>query len=641
MNTPQSTDRTRLGSVEDVVGPRVTVKLSDETAHGVLFIDGEGYRIGQVGTFVRIPSGYFDLFGIVSQVGAGAAPGPPDAAPILGTRWLRVELVGEGRRGETFQRGISQYPSIGDSVHVVTESDLQGVYAPGDLESHVAVGRIASAEGITAFLNINKLVSRHASVLGSTGAGKSTAVTSLLQAVSDPVRYPATRVVLLDLHGEYANAFGDVARVFRIGADASKGEHELHIPFWALNSEELVAVSLGPVSGTILSPLLDRITTLKRASSPAGTGHNLNAQDITVDTPLPFSLHRLWYDLHCQHFGTHTVSFNQNQTDETIAWLTAPSSDEELRGDALSVRRPSFRPLKDLKDDPDKVYKSAYADQPRTHVETLENRLRDPRLRFLFEPGDWSVCVDGATASDLDLLLQKWTDAASPITVIDLSGIPKAVLDDLVGALLRILYDAAFWGRARPEGGRQRPLLLVLEEAHVYLGANSKGRAANVARQIAKEGRKYGVGLMLVSQRPSEVDPTILSQCGTLVAMRLTNESDQGQVRSCAADNLEGLFAMLPILRTGEALVVGEAVGMPMRTLIDLPPVNRRPSSDDPLVVVPKGPDGIRVRPGGWTEKVESEDYSAVVRDWRLQQPGSKAEDDGPEAPKASVAEQE
>jgi hypothetical protein len=187
--------------------------------------------------------------------------------------------------------------------------------------------------------------------------------------------------------------------------------------------------------------------------------------------------------------------------------------------------------------------------------------------------------------------------------------------------VLRILYDALFWGRLKPEGGRERPLLVVLEEAHVYLGAGSKSRAATAARRIAKEGRKYGVGLMLVSQRPSEVDPTILSQCGTIIALRLTNDSDRAQVTSCASDNLKGLFSMLPILRTGEALVVGEAVNMPIRAIIDRPPEGRRPDSDDPKVVVPKGPDGKRLKSGGWTEPVEGENFKPLVAAWRKQDP--------------------
>jgi DNA helicase HerA-like ATPase len=126
---------------------------------------------------------------------------------------------------------------------------------------------------------------------------------------------------------------------------------------------------------------------------------------------------------------------------------------------------------------------------------------------------------------------------------------------------------------------------------------------------------------MLVSQRPSELDTTILSQCGTVVALRLTNDLDRSQVTSCASDNLKGLFSMLPILRTGEALIVGEAVNMPIRAIIDRPPGGRRPDSDDPMVVIPKSANGKRIRSGGWTEPIPSEDYKPLVEAWRKQDP--------------------
>jgi DNA helicase HerA-like ATPase len=620
-DNPSASDPSRLGTVENVNGSSISVKLSDNIPGGLLFVNGEGYRVGQVGGFVRIPSGYVDLFGIISEVGAGAAPGPPELAPQYGNRWLRIELVGEGRRGVKFERGISQYPSIGDPVHVATETDLKTVYSPGNEDSYVTIGRVASAESIRAQIDLNRLVSRHAAVVGSTGAGKSTAVASLLTAVSDREKFKSARVVLLDLHGEYAKAFGSLSRVFRIGADADRGERELYIPFWALTAEEFISLSMGSVSGTPLILLHERVLSKKRGSKAGGVPHGLSDLTVTVDTPLPFSVHQLWYDLFCLHYGTHNVSKNQNQTNATLQYIEEGSPAVKLIGDANKVARPKFRPLKDEKGDPDKVYASQYGEQPKSYLDVLESKLRDPRMQFLFRPGDWAVDRDNSTMADLDKLLTDWIGADIPISVFDLSGVPTAVVDDLVGALLRILYDAVFWGRLKPEGGRQRPLLIVLEEAHVYLGAESKRRAANAARRIAKEGRKYGVGLMLISQRPSEVDSTILSQCGTIAALRLTNDKDRGQVTSCASDNLKGLFAMLPVLRTGEALIVGEAVNMPIRAIIDRPPEGRRPDSEDPLAVVPKGKDGRRIRSGGWTEAVENENYKPLVKAWREQDP--------------------
>jgi hypothetical protein len=629
-NQSSSSDPSRLGTVEDVNGSSISVKLSENTPGGVMFVSGEAYRVGQVGGFVRIPSGYVDLFGIISQVGAGAAPGPPELAPQLGNRWLRVELVGEGRRGIKFERGISQYPSIGDMVHVATESDLKTVYAPGDEDGYVAIGRVSSAESIRAFLNINRLVSRHSVVVGSTGSGKSTAVANILGVVSDRERFKSARVVLFDIHGEYAKAFGSLARVFRVGADTAAGERELHVPFWALTSEEFISLTMGSVTGVPLTLLQEKLLASKRASKPAGTPHGMPDLSVTIDTPLPFSVFRLWHDLYSIQCSSHSVSMNQNQTDATRAYEKSGNPLTNQVGNADSLERPRFRALKDDKNDPDKVYGGSYGGQPRTHLDILESKLRDPRMQFLFRPGDWGVAPDGTTTADLDALFTAWIGVDAPISVFDLSGVPPVILDDLVGAVLRILYDALFWGRLKPEGSRNRPLLIVLEEAHTYLGAQvagtpSKSRATSATRRIAKEGRKYGVGLMLVSQRPSEIDGTILAQCGTTVALRLTNEADQSQVTKCASDNLKGLFSTLPILRTGEALIVGEAVNMPIRAIIDRPAEGRRPDSDDPLVVVPMGTDGKRTESGGWTEAVPSENYQAVVEAWRKQDPQAGA----------------
>lgn len=617
----RNSDPSRLGTVEDVNGSSISVKLSDGTPSGLLFVNGEGYRVGQVGGFVRIPSGYVDLFGIISQVGAGAAPGLPELAPQFGNRWLRVELVGEGRRGAKFERGISQYPSIGDPVHVVTESDLKTIYAPGDEDGYVAIGRVASAESIRAYLDLNRLVNRHSAVVGSTGAGKSNAVASLLSAVSNQEKFKSARVVLFDIHGEYVKSFGDQARVFRVGADAKTKERELHVPFWALTAEEFISVSMGNVTGTPLTLFQERLLSSKRASKPSGVAHGLSDLDVTVDTPLPFSVFQLWLDLLSLHCATHNVSKNQNQTEATRAYIEDGTPLAKAIGDPDKLIRPRFRPLKDDKNDPEKIYAGLYGELPRTHLDVLESKLRDVRMQFLFNPGIWAVAKDGVTKADLDALLAEWIGADAPISVFDLSGVPAAVVEDLVGAVLRILYDAMYWGRLKQEGGRKRPLLIVLEEAHVYLGSQSKSRAAIAARRIAKEGRKYGVGLMLISQRPAEIDSTILSQCGTIAALRLTNEADRGQVTSCASDNLKGLFSMLPILRTGEALIVGEAVNMPIRAIIDRPSEGRRPDSEDPMVVVPKGQDGKRKRSGGWTALVKNENYKPLVEAWRKQDP--------------------
>jgi hypothetical protein len=416
--------------------------------------------------------------------------------------------------------------------------------------------------------------------------------------------------------------------VFRINADSGAGESELFVPFWALRYEEFIAVTMGSIAGPANALVQSTILQAKRGSKPGGAAHDVPEASLSVDTPLPFCVHKLWFDLYNLQYATHEVKPSDVQSDTTRAYELDTNKQPRDKGDAMTVHRARYKGTKNEGGDDDKVYKSASADLMRPQTETLEGRLKDPRTAFLFRPGPWSVAPDGSTAKDLDALLSEWLGGKRPLTVFDLSGIPPASRDDLVGVMLRIIYDAMFWGRYKPEGGRDRPVLIVLEEAHSYLGkgkdiggGESAGRAARVVRQIAKEGRKYGVGLMLVSQRPSELDGTILSQCGTTIAMRLTNEADRSHVRSCSSDSLEGLFAMLPILRTGEALVVGEAVNLPVRAMIDLPPKGRRPDSEDPRVIADKDEKGKRKPRVGWTEPLGAENYRPLVKSWRTQSP--------------------
>jgi hypothetical protein len=631
-------DPTLIGTVQDVHGATITVELTDETVTGLTFFNGEGYRIGQVGSFVRVPMGFIDLYGVVSQVGAGAAPEREHDEHVFGNRWLRVQLVGEGRRRGRFERGISQHPTIDDRVHIVTEADLHAIYGPGDPNDFVAVGHLASAESIPALVDINKLVTRHVAVVGATGAGKSTAVASLLASLSDAARYPSARVVVLDVHGEYAKALADRSKVFRVSANETKGEHSLVIPFWALSFDELVKLSFGSLDdGKLRAAVADAIMALKRESLAAKPRDGVNPETLTVDVPVPFCIHKLWFDFHQREHCT--VIPKPGESAGEVAYVLGPNAQPVQLGDAMSVTPPQYRTVKTTGQANERVQWGPDPLNMRQQLAVLASKLRDPQLAFLFNPGDWRPGLDGTIAKDLDALLADWIGSPSPITILDLSGIPSTVLNDLIGALLRILYDALFWARNLPEGGREQPLLIVLEEAHAYLGEKHSGPAAGAVRRIAKEGRKYGVGLMIVSQRPSEIDPTILSQCGTIFAMRLANDVDRGHITSAASDNLKGLFEMLPILRTGEAIVVGEAVSLPMRTLIELPPKDRRPDSQDPRVVVRIGPEGFE-HPGGWNQNREKPDYAAVVRQWRKQNPRYEHKASEPAGPVAAEKEQ-
>lgn len=614
-------DPTFIGTVQDVHGATITVELSNDTVRGVSFVRGEGYRIGQVGSFVRIPLGFVDLYGVVSQVGAGAAPQREreQEQRIYGNRWVTVQMVGEGQRRGQFNRGISQHPTIDDRVYIVTEADLRAIYGVDEPDDFVAVGHLASAESIPALVNINKLVTRHSAVVGTTGSGKSTTVAGLLNSLSDSAHYPSARIVVLDIHGEYSKALSDRAAVFRVSEDANKGQKALRVPFWALSFDELTALAFGNLSEAQKPAVADAVVQLKKDSLKNQPRDGIDETRITVDSPIPFCLHKLWLELHKREHYT-IVPRPGTATDEVDpAYVLGPEGKPLQLGDAMSVTPPLYRTIKTTGAASERVQQGSGAVGIRQHLAGLASRLRDPRMSFLFNPGDWLPDIDGKTTKDLDTLLEEWIGGPQPITILDLSGIPSSVLNDLIGALLRILYDAIFWARNLPEGGRLRPLLLVLEEAHAYLSKENAGTAAAAVRRIAKEGRKYGVGMMIVSQRPSEIDSTILSQCGTIFAMRLANDTDRGRVASAASDNLKGLFDMLPILRTGEAIIVGEAVSLPVRTLISPPPLNRRPDSEDPSVVERRDADGGYQGPAGWSQLRDPPNYVPMVRQWRKQ----------------------
>ncbi|UWU75569.1 ATP-binding protein [Bradyrhizobium huanghuaihaiense] len=614
-------DPTLLGTVEDVSGPTIRVKLGRDTVSGLSFIEGQSYRVGQVGGFIRIPLGFANLYGVISQVGASAVPERLAEVEIHGNRWMTIQLVGEGQPGARFDRGISQFPTVGDTAHLVTEADLRMIYGRPNDDRFVQVGHLASASSIPALIEIDKLVTRHSAVLGTTGSGKSTTVAGLLAALSDRICYPSARILVIDIHGEYGKALQDRAAIFRINPDTRKGERPLYIPYWAMTLDELLPITFGTIENAgDRGAVIDRIMALKLEGLGARPRPGVDADTLSVDTPVPFSMHKLWFDLHCEMRSTHVERDGQAQSRETWALERDPATNKAVQeGSAIRGIPPRFRAVKDIKGDPEKIRHSRSPLSISRQIDALGSKIRDPRFDFLLRPGPYCPAENGSTEQDLDTLLADWLGDRCPITILDLSNIPPSIQSELVGAVLRIVYDALYWARNIPEGGRERPLLVVLEEAHAYL--NEKQIASTAVRRIAKEGRKYGIGMMLVSQRPAEIDQTILSQCGTLFALRLNNAEDRNHVKGAASDNLDGLFAMLPILRTGEAVIIGEAVNLPIRTLINPPSNSRRPDSADPKVVVAGSKADGYEGPGGWNQKQDPANYSEAVELWRRQNP--------------------
>ena len=611
------TNSTYLGSVQDVTGTTVRVAMINDSLSGLTYVNGEGYRIGQIGSFIKIPIGYNYLFGIITQIGAGAVPENQIQNQPYGNRWITIQLVGEGQRTGEFQRGISQYPTVGDEVHLVSEDDLKRIYGQPDKPYFVNVGHIAGAESIPALIDVNKLVTRHSAVVGTTGSGKSTTVASLLNALSDVEKYPSARILVFDIHGEYGQALKDKANVFKINADKSVGsnEKELYLPFWALSFDELCEISFGRITNEKdYNTILERVLNEKRKSVERNPRKGITVDTLNVDSPIPFSLNNLWYDLYVQTLG----KFYPDKEGKPLAYEV--DGENELKGDAGKGIPPIFKKVNTNRDNGDRVQhpvEPALSNSQQLH--TLGSKLRVPRFDFIFKPAEWLPDENGDVDKDLDVLIKQWIGSNKPITILDLSGVAIGILNTIIGVLLRIIYDGLFWARNLSQGGKERPLLLLMEEAHNYLGA--EGSALSIVQKIVKEGRKYGIGSMIVSQRPSEINSTILSQCGTFIALRLSNSTDRGYITGAVSDNLEGLTSMLPILKTGEAIILGEAVKLPMRTIIKAPPKDKRPDSQDP-VVFDEIDTNDSLRPGGWGNKMEENPkYEEFIETWRAQNP--------------------
>lgn len=535
MNAP-----TLLGHVGSVAGSTVSVRQFEGVASGIAIIGGRSYRVGQVGSFVRIPQGYHDLYAIISEVGASATPVTLADTLDRGERWLTVQLIGEIVEA-SFERGISQYPNVNDEVHLVTEEDLGKIYG-AEFSGQVIVGRLANAESIPVRLDLDKLVTRHSAVLGSTGSGKSTTVSSLLRSISAPDGggFPSARVLLLDIHGEYASALADNAEIFRIAP--GEGEKQLVIPYWALRPAEILNFLCGKLDDRATTAILDKIFAAKSAIAQTDNLPGVDLNSMTVDSPIPYSLRNLWLELIEPEVKTW---HDQAKTQPAII----------QPGDAVTLRQPVYHPHTTTNSAP--YQNNIGVLGIRKQLDRMRSRMLDRQFEFLLKPGECEPDLTGHVTKDLPSLLESWIGHEKAITVFDLSGIPSSVLLDLIGAILSIIYEVLFWGRERDEGGRKRPQLIVMEEAHRYLGRESANPAREMVQRIAKEGRKFGIGAMIISQRPSEIDETILSQCGTFVALRLNNSTDRSKVQAALPDSLSGIADSLSVLRTGEAIITG------------------------------------------------------------------------------------
>lgn len=560
-------DVTYLGRIIRVDSSTVEVEVTDAIPSAAPIINGRLYKIGQIGTFVKIPVGNINIYGIVSAVSNSPITIKDDNRSYNhGSRFLSVQLVGEKVGDDDFQKGVGTYPTINDEVHLVIEKDLFDIYGRRDNDS-IEIGKHSSSENLSVNADIHKLVLRHSAILGSTGSGKSNTTVSVLTSILND--YPGSRVILVDPHGEYASAFPN-ARVFKIN-DAVR---PLHIPFWLMSFDELVFFLVGAVPKDDQRPeyrkLRELVVERKRANTGVLKSGVVDPDRVSADSPIPFNVRELWHHIYWWLNATFNESAAEKQTKATACL--------ESDGDYNKLEPPCFQPYAISTAAP---YKSRLYQEFYAYEKKLISRLRDSAYDFLFHPGEYA---DATSPKDLNDLLNDWIGGEERLTILDLAGVPFGVLDITVGLITRFVFDSMFWGRHEPYTGRQRPLFIAYEEAHSYLNkSEGNNYAKDAVERIFKEGRKFGVGAMIISQRPSEISETILAQVGTFIALRLTNSGDQSIVKASAPDNLISLIDLLPSLRTGEALVIGEAVEIPSRVRIPLK--TPRPTSDDPKLV--------------------------------------------------------
>jgi len=458
---------------------------------------------------------------------AGLTQGNAVTITLVGT--VKRTPGEDGRIEHRFTRSLVNVPDVKAPCFVLREKTLETfmglLVRAGDTEHALALGHYTLDPSATAFLDGDKFFQRHAALLGSTGSGKSWTVATIIERAA---RLPSANLIVLDLHGEYSQL--KYARQLRIpGPDDLQSPEPslLFLPYWLMNAEELVAMFVDRSEFTAHNQTLVFQREVEQAKrtflQQAGKPEVLNA--FTVDSPVPFPL-------------------------DTVIGSIDSLNTEMVQG-ARGLKQGDF-----------------YGQFSRLLVRVGTKR-NDKRYGFLFQAPKALHTYDAFHALAKQLL--DFTQEQSKVKVIDFSEVPADALPIMLGIAARLIYYLQFW---MPKEKRH-PVAIICDEAHVYLprdrGNPNEERALACFEKVAKEGRKYGVSIVVVSQRPSDVNATILSQCNNVVALRLTNSDDQAVVKKLMPESLSALLEMLPILDIGEALVVGDAVLLPSRICVNPP----------------------------------------------------------------------
>lgn len=472
-----------------------------------------------------------------------------DESVVSSADYLKVNIIGTyhavfGDKTDIFKRGVDSFPQLNSKCYSIIGTNLQSfmnlLNNSIQTDKRLKLGSFMMDTNADAILDGNKFFQRHAAVLGSTGSGKSWCVANILEKASG---LKHANIIVLDLHGEYgslAETTDKIAEVFKIAGPGDLGTNDkkvLFLPYWLLNREEMLSMIVDRSDSN--APNQAARFTLHIRDLKRETLYNEGKVDtektFTVDSPIPFEMKDL---------------INRLKIDDTQKGIGAKGA--PIKGD--------------------------WEGKLTRFISRLETKLSDKTYGFMFQPH--METLKYTWLADMLCNILGYNDNEKGIKIIDFSEVPSDVLPVVTGTLARLLYDIQFW----METEKRIPFALVCDEAHLYLptkdGADSVQKQAlyNFER-IAKEGRKYGVSMMVVSQRPSDVSKTILSQCNNFIVLRLTNETDKAVIKNLLPDSLKSTIDYLPLLDVGEALIVGDSILLPSKILLDKPKEAHRPLS--------------------------------------------------------------
>lgn len=552
-----------IGHIIDVQGNLLIASLVDDDQGRIptVTIGDEDILVGQIGSYVAIRQQDVHIIAVITRMSeqeALAAPlieTPGDASAHLpfAKRIARLTPIGSIQADGLFDRGVGRYPTTGAEVHPVVVRDIEKMFDQFQSKGF-DVGTIATHPELKVCLDPSNLFGRHFAILGQTGSGKSWTVASLVQRTVAVM--PKAHIIILDLHGEYCweDAQGTAHYAFPDAIVRHVDARELEIPYWLMTFVELCELLVEHNEREAANQTAFFRDCLWEARKAENGSAELGLERVTVDTPIYFPL------------------------DDIIAKVR--EKNVERVGNRQGPMFGSFDRF----------------------LMRLESKLNDVRYDFLLKPRHRN------SSASLSAMLRDFVglgEQKAAVTVIDLSSVPFDVRPTVAAQIGRLAFEFNYWN---PEY-RDFPILLMCEEAHAYIPRASESQFAGSRKsmeRIAKEGRKYGVGLAVVSQRPHEVSETVLAQCGTFICLRITNPDDQGYVRRLVPESEGDLVSILAGLGRGEALVLGEAVPLPTRVQIHKP--SPSPNSDDVDFYAK------------WRDGADDLNVDAIVARWRKQE---------------------